>query len=64
LGSQQPHLADVLQEQLQRVGRHVRLEVQRRFRFAPAALVRRALYLRGRCGRRVDLLDELDLRFL
>ncbi len=62
LGGQQADLADVLEEQLQRVGRHVRLEVQRRFRFAPAALVRRALDLARRRDRRVDVLDELDLR--
>ncbi len=61
LGGQQAHLADVLEEQLQRVGRHVRLEVERGFGFAPAALVGRALELRGGGDRRVDVLDELDL---
>ena len=61
LRGQQAHLADVLEEELQRVGRHVRLEVERRVRLAPAALVRRALHLRRRRGRRVDVLDELDL---
>ena len=62
LGRQQAHLADVLEEQLQRVGRHVRLEVERRFRFAPAPLVGRALQLRRGGDRRIDVLDELDLR--
>ena len=61
LGGEQAHLADVLEEQLQRVGGHVRLEVQRRFGFAPAALVGRALDLRRGGDRRVDVLDELDL---
>jgi hypothetical protein len=36
LGSQQADLADVLEEELQRVGRHVRLQVERVL-FAPAA---------------------------
>src|SRR6185295_7555427 len=39
LGGEEPDLADVLQEQLKAVGRHVRLEVERRL-LAPAALVR------------------------
>ena len=63
LGGEQADLADVLQEQLKGVGRHVRLEVERRLRLAAAALVRRALYLPGGEGR-VDLLDELDLGLL
>ena len=63
LRGQQPHLADVLEEQLQGVGRHVRLEVERGLGLAPAALVGRALHLGGR-RRRVDLLDELDLGLL
>ena len=37
------------------------LQVQRRLRLAPRALVGRALDLVGGGGRRVDLLDELDL---
>ena len=61
LRGQQAHLADVLQEQLQRVGRHVRLEVERRFRFAPAAPVGRTLDCARGGDRRVDVLDELDL---
>ena len=61
LRRQQAHLADVLEEQLQRVGRHVRLEVERGLRLAAAALVGRALDLERRGGRRVDVLDELDL---
>ena len=60
LGGEQPDLADVLQEQLKGIGRHVRLEVDRRLRLAPAALVGRAIFLPGRQGR-VDLLDQLDL---
>ncbi len=64
LSGQQTHLADVLEEQLQRVGRHIRLEIQRRFGFAPAALVRRTLDRQRRRRRRIDVLDELDLRFL
>jgi hypothetical protein len=60
LCGQQADLADVLEEQLQGVGRHVRLEVQRRLRLAAAALVGSALDLGGG-ERRIDLLDELDL---
>ena len=61
LRGEQPDLADVLQEQLQRVGGHVRPQVERRLRLAPAStLVRSALDLGGRDGR-VDVLDELDL---
>ena len=55
---QQPHLADVLEEQLQGVGRHVRLEIDRRLAATLAALAVVAL---GRDGlRRVDVLDQLD----
>src|SRR5438132_4948510 len=61
LGGQEADLADVLEEQLQRVRRHVRLEVELRFRFAPPTLVGGALELRRRCRRRVDVLYELDL---
>ena len=61
LRGQQAHLADVLEEQLQRVGRHVRLQVERRLRLAAAALVRCALHLRARGGGRVDVLDQFDL---
>src|SRR3954454_18862357 len=64
LRGQQPHLPDVLQEELERVGRHVRPQVQRGLDLrAAAALVGRALDV-GRGGRRVDLLDELDLGLL
>src|SRR5215216_1779029 len=62
LRGEQTDLADVLQEQLKGVGRHVRLEVDRRLDLAAPALVRRALLLRGERG--VDLLDQLDLRLL
>src|SRR3954449_5474291 len=60
LRREQADLADVLEEQLQAVRRHVRPQVQRRVLLAAAALVDRALLLRGGHGR-VDLLDELDL---
>src|SRR4051794_17920423 len=60
LRGEQAYLADVLQEQLKGIGRHVRLEVDRRLRLATAALVRRAIFLPGREGR-VDLFDQLDL---
>src|SRR4051794_31159869 len=63
LGREQPDLADVLEEQLQAVRRHVRLEVDRGLRLAAAALIRRALLLGGGEGR-VDLLDQLDLGLL
>ena len=61
LRRQQPHLADVLQEQLQRIGRHLRLEVQRvlalrRVRFSGARSM-----IRLAASARVDLLDQLDL---
>ena len=60
LGGQQADLADVLEEQLQRVRRHVRAQVERRGLLrAAAALVGRALGL-GAGGRRV-VVDELDL---
>src|SRR5690349_11647445 len=60
LGGEQPDLADVLQEQLKAVGRHVRLEVDRRLRLAAATTIGRTILLPG--GQRgIDLLDELDL---
>ena len=62
LRRQQTHLADVLQKQLKGIGRHVRLQVQRRLRLAPPTLLRRALELRRRGQRRIDLLDQLDRR--
>src|SRR3954466_9493631 len=62
LRGQQAHLADVLEEQLERVGRHVRPQVQRGLLGpAAAALVGRALHLVAGCDGRVDLLDQLDL---
>jgi hypothetical protein len=62
LGGEQADLADVLEEQLERVGRHVRLQVQRRLCLPPTTLVRRPLDLAARRRRRIDLLDQLDLR--
>ncbi len=64
LGGEQTHLADVLEEQLQAVGGHVRLEIERGLGLAPAALVGCAFDLRAGRRRRVDVLDELDLGFL
>src|SRR5215211_6425011 len=65
LRREQPDLADVLQEQLKGVGRHVRLEVQLRLGLAPLALVRGPLdLLLGGGGGRIDVLDQLDLRLL
>ena len=60
LGGEQPDLADVLEEQLQGVGRHVRLEVERGLGLAAPTLVRGPLHLGGGQGR-IDLLDELNL---
>src|SRR4051812_941691 len=61
LRREQTDLADVLEEQLQRVGRHVRPQVQRGLLGPAAALVGRALHLLVRRERRIDLLDQLDL---
>src|SRR5687768_5926284 len=61
LRGEEPHLADVLQEQLKGVGGHVRLEVDRGL-LAPAAAVDGALHHRG--GVRRVVLDELDLGLL
>src|SRR3954451_15732970 len=64
LGGQQADLADVLQEELKGVGRHVRPQVELRLGLAPAPLVGRALDLRrGGVDGRI-LLDELDLALL
>jgi hypothetical protein len=62
LSAQQPHLADVLEEQLQRVGSPLRLEIQR----SPAAgaLLGRALNVQARRSGWVDFLDQLDSRAL
>ena len=62
LRRQQTHLADVLQEQLKGIGRHVRLQIQRGLRLAPPTLLRRPLELRRSGQRRIDLLDQLDRR--
>ena len=65
LRGQQPDLADVLQEELKGVGRHVRPQVQR-----ASSVLRRPRLSGARStslgggGGRVDLLDELDLRLL
>ena len=59
---QQPHLADVLEEQLQRVGSPLRLEIQRSL--AAGALLGRALDVQARRSGWVDFLDQLDLRAL
>jgi hypothetical protein len=61
LRCEQPHLADVLQEQLKRIGRHLRLEIRRRL--AAVALRGGALDVEARRGW-VDLLDQLDLAAL
>src|SRR4051794_16381397 len=60
LRGEQADLADVLEEELERVRRHVRTQVQTAGLLAARLLVDRALLLRGGV-RRVDLLDELDL---
>jgi hypothetical protein len=60
LGGEQPHLADVLHEQLKGIGGHVGLEVERDLGLAPATLVRDTVHLRRR-ERGIDLFDELDL---
>src|SRR6516165_8816857 len=64
MGAEQPDLANVLQEQLQRVGRHVYLRVERELGLAAPALVRASLNLVGDGRGRVDVLDQLDLRSL
>src|SRR4051794_23195450 len=61
LRGEQTDLADVLEEQLQRVGRHVRPQVQRGLLGPAAALVRRALDLVAGSGGRIDVFDQLDL---
>ena len=62
LRRQQAHLADVLEEQLQRVGRPLRLEIQRSL--AAGALLGRALDVQARRSGWVDFLDQLDLTAL
>ena len=63
-GGQQPDLADVLEEELQGVGRHVRLQVERRLLALATALAGAALVLGGGLQRRIDVLDQLDLGLL
>ena len=62
LGGEQPDLADVLQEQLKGVGRHVGLQVDRGLLAARPRGRRRARP--GWLRVRVDLLDQLDLGLL
>src|SRR5215208_16902 len=63
LRGEQADLADVLEEQLQRVRRHVGPQVQRGLLAAPAFRVAGALYVVGLRGR-VDFFYELDLLLL
>jgi hypothetical protein len=60
LGGQQPNLADVLEEQLQGVGRHVRLEIERCLLAALPTLGFCRPRVGRRCLRRIDVFDELD----
>ena len=64
-GGEQPDLADVLEEQLQGIGGHVRLQVERLF-LAPAAFFAGSVGHRFGGGflRRVHVLDQLDARLL
>ena len=64
LSRQQPRLADVLQEQSQRVGRYVCLQVERDLGLLAPAPVRGSLHLVGDSRGRVDVLDQLDRRSL
>src|SRR4051812_37471167 len=65
LRREQTDLADVLQEQLKGVGRHVGPQIELRLGLAPLALVRGPLdLLLGGGGGRIDVLDQLDLRLL
>src|SRR3954447_19199736 len=65
LRREQTDLADVLQEQLKGVGRHVGPQIQLGLGLAPLALVRGPLHLLlGGGGGRIDVLDQLDLRLL
>ena len=59
LGGQQANLADVLEEELQRIGRHVRTQVDRGLGAAAATLIRCALDLSRR--RRRIVVDQFDL---
>src|SRR3954468_9310272 len=62
-GGEQPDLADVLEEQLQGIGGHIRLQVQRLLALATALTVG-ALVLGGRLLGRVEVLDQLDAHLL
>ncbi len=53
-----------LRNSCQRVGSHVRLEIERGLGLAPATLVGRALDVHARPSGRVDFLDQLDLKAL
>src|SRR5215207_6646892 len=59
LGGQQADLADVLEEELERVGGHVRLQVQRRLLAPLATLGLGRTGVRGGRLRRVDVVDHL-----
>ncbi len=58
-GGEQPDLADVLEEELQGIGGHVRLQVERLLALATTLAVG-ALGLGGRLLGRVEVLDQLD----
>src|SRR4029453_17733354 len=58
-GGEQPDLADVLEEELQGIGGHVRLQVERLLARATALAVG-PLGLGGRPLRRAEVLDQLD----
>src|SRR4051794_34435612 len=62
-GGEQADLADVLEEQLQGIGGHVRLQVERLLALA-AALAVGALVLGGGLLSRVQVLDQLDADLL
>src|SRR4051794_12572912 len=62
-GGEQPDLADVLEEELQGIGGHVRLQVERLLALAPALAVG-ALVLGGGLLSRVEVLDQLDADLL
>src|SRR3954468_24813912 len=64
LRREQTDLADVLQEQLKGIGRHVGPKVQLGLGLAPLALVRGPLDLLLDGRGRIDVLDQLDLRLL
>src|SRR5215207_2568188 len=63
-GGEQPDFADVLEEELQGVGGHVRLQVERRLLALATALAIGPLVLGGGLLSRVEVLDQLDTRLL